>query len=123
VGQITVRQLTTTQFTARQIIKGQVIAGQITKGQFIARQLISLIWNIHWKKNRQKALQIQNGSKPSETDHCDNVNLPRGFYFENARLFFKNALNFKDIFSDVEAFLEILIIFKDISREIRAFFN
>jgi hypothetical protein len=42
-------------------------------------------------------------------------------FFEKARLFFKNACHFKDIFREWEAFFKISILFEDISREIEAF--
>jgi hypothetical protein len=44
-------------------------------------------------------------------------------YFENARLFVKNAWHFKDIFREFEAFLKLSILVEDISREIETFFN
>jgi hypothetical protein len=42
-------------------------------------------------------------------------------FFENARLFFKNAWHLKDIFREFEAFLKISILFEDIFREIESF--
>jgi hypothetical protein len=44
-------------------------------------------------------------------------------FFENARLFFKNAWHFKNIFREFETFLNISILFEDIFREIEAYFN
>jgi hypothetical protein len=37
--------------------------------------------------------------------------LPRGFFFENARHFFKNAWHFKDIFREFEAFFKVILGF------------
>jgi hypothetical protein len=50
------------------------------------------------------------------TGHCSNAANAVG-------LFLKNALHFKDIFREFEAFLNISILFEDIFREIEALFN
>jgi hypothetical protein len=47
--------------------------------------------------------------------------LPRGFFFENAKLFLKIAWHFKEIFREFEAFLKISILFEDISEKLRLF--
>jgi hypothetical protein len=55
------------------------------------------------------------------TGHSDSAVISTRLFFENARLFFKNAWHFKDIFRAFEAFLKISILFEDIFREIESF--
>jgi hypothetical protein len=41
------------------------------------------------------------------TGHCGNAEITARLFFENSRLFFRNAWHFKDIFREFEAFLKI----------------
>jgi hypothetical protein len=50
------------------------------------------------------------------TGHCGNAAIA-------ARLVFENERHFKNIFSEIEAFVNISILFEGIFKEIEAFFN
>jgi hypothetical protein len=48
----------------------------------------------------------ESGPDQERTGHCGNAAIASRLFFENVRLFFKNAWHFKDIFREFEAFLK-----------------